>query len=458
MFPSIARVPFVLSALSVALVAAQAVQSFPSFKKLTAHALYMGEGVDAADFDKDGVLDIVNGPYWFKGPDFTRKFLYAPVAPTGRDVSLGWELGPANAPWGNHAHDFNGDGWADIVLLERPEATVYWYENPKGSAGVWKRHVARSAIGHESRHITDRDGDGFPEFLGAAGSGLALFEPDRANPTAAWKNIPIGNGSFEFGHGLGLGDVDGDGRQDALCATGWYAQPASPTGTWTFNAYDFKSSTPAPRVTQALNGGSHMHAYDVDGDGLNDVVTGLNAHGYGLAWFKQVRSGSAITFTRQMIMGEESEKAKYGAAFSQLHSVRLDDIDGDGLKDIVTGKTFWAHPPEWGDPGASGESVLYAFKLIRENGSARFQPLLLDSKSGVGRHILVRDMDGDGKPDIVSGNKSGLYVFTQVPSTRLTFSPLSKNIRLEGIEFWALPGGFFDLQGRIRDFPQKSKP
>ena len=33
--------------------------------------------------------------------------------------------------------------------------------------------------------------------------------------------------------------------------------------------------------------GAEMAVYDVNGDGFNDVVSGLNAHGFGLAWFEQ---------------------------------------------------------------------------------------------------------------------------------------------------------------------------
>lgn len=396
-----------------------------SFQKTTVHSLYLGEGVDIGDFNRDGSSDIVNGPYWFQGPDYKTRHLYAPVAPTGRDVSLGWEVGPANAPWGNHVADFNGDGWDDIMIFERLESTVWWYENPKGGTGMWKRQAGRSAIGHESRHIGDIQGDARPEFIGASKDSLGWFEPDWASPASAWKFHGMGKGEFEFGHGLGMGDVNGDGRMDALCANGWFEQPVSAaTRPWPFHAQSFKSETPAPRVSPALNGGSHMYAYDVDGDGLNDVVTALNAHGWGLAWFKQVKGQDGrITFVRNMIMGDSTEKAKYGVAFSQLHSVRLADVDGDGLKDIVTGKTWWAHPPEWGDPDGTGTPVLYLFKLTRENGTARFQPQFLDDKSGVGRHILVKDINGDGRQDIITGNKSGLYVFTQVPASNLMFRP-----------------------------------
>ena len=40
-------------------------------------------------------------------------------------------------------------------------------------------------------------------------------------------------------------------------------------------------------------GGSQMFAYDVNGDGLNDIITALAAHGFGLAWYEQYREGTA---------------------------------------------------------------------------------------------------------------------------------------------------------------------
>ena len=37
------------------------------------------EGVELGDFNKDGQLDVVAGPYWYAGPDLTKSYAYRPV-------------------------------------------------------------------------------------------------------------------------------------------------------------------------------------------------------------------------------------------------------------------------------------------------------------------------------------------------------------------------------------------
>ena len=84
-----------------------------------------------------------------------------------------------------------------------------------------------------------------------------------------------------------------------------------------------------------------MYAYDVDGDGDNDVITSLSAHNFGLAWHEQIKVDGKIAFRQHLIMGSKRAENRYGILFSELHTVNLVDMDGDGLKDIVTGKTYW---------------------------------------------------------------------------------------------------------------------
>jgi hypothetical protein len=153
-----------------------------------------------------------------------------------------------------------------------------------------------------------------------------------------------------------------------------------------------------------------MYAYDVNGDGLNDVITSLQAHGYGLAWFEQYREGNEIKFREHRIMGSEPKDNRYGLKISQLHAVDLVDMDGDGLKDIVTGKRFWAHGPG-GDAEPAAPAVVYWFKLVRNaDKTIDWIPQFVDDDSGVGTQVLASDVNGDALPDIVVGNKKGTFV------------------------------------------------
>src|SRR5690625_4726909 len=189
---------------------------------------------------------------------------------------------------------------------------------------------------------------------------------------------------------------------DFMMADGWWENPGTlwdGVTPWPFHPFDF-----AP-------GGAQMHAYDVDGDGLNDVITSLDAHGWGLAWYRQTRDGDEISFEQHLIMGEALADNTFGVRFSQPHALDLVDMDGDGVKDLVTGKRFWGHGP-MGDSEPNAPAVLYWFKLTRNgDGSGDFTPYLVDDNSGVGVEVATGDISGNGSPDIVVSNKKGTFVF-----------------------------------------------
>ena len=161
-----------------------------------------------------------------------------------------------------------------------------------------------------------------------------------------------------------------------------------------------------------------MFVYDVNGDGLNDVISSLNGHGWGLSWFEQLESATKeVDFREHVIMSKEEENTDnpYGVQFSQLHALVVIDVDNDGLKDILTGKTYRAH--EFRDPGSRQPAVIYWFRLTRVEDRVEYVPHLIDDHSGIGRQLVTADMNSDGLLDFVVGNKYGAFVFLQ--QTRL---------------------------------------
>jgi hypothetical protein len=243
------------------------------------------------------------------------------------------------------------------------------------------------------------------------GGYMGYASPDWKNPTQPWTfHRCTSKGPYQrYTHGIGYGDVNGDGRTDLLEARGWWEQPASLEGDpeWKHHPVQFGQ------------GGAQMFAYDVDGDGDNDVITSIQAHGYGLAWFEHVKGEDrAIAFREHRFMDDAAEKSPYGVKFSQPHAIDLVDMDGDGLKDIITGKRWWAHGPG-GDAEPMADPVIYWFKLVRNSkqphavNGVDWVPHLIHKESGVGTQVAAGDVNGDGMPDVVVGNKRGGFVHIQ---------------------------------------------
>lgn len=378
------------------------------FKKITLTDLYYCDGIAAGDFNRDGKMDIVAGPFWYEGPTFTNHHEFYSGKPFPTEPS------PTDSMF-DFVHDFNGDGWPDILVLGRVHLhQAFWYENPQGKPGPWKKHFVFDRIKGESPAFEDIDGDGKPELLTHDGERWGLVQADPVDPTKPWHFKPItGVGKYEqFYHGEGFGDVNGDGRVDLLLNEAWYEQPAARNAEWIRHEYKFGDK-----------GGAQMFAVDVDGDGDKDIISALDGHGWGLAWFEQVAEDGKVTFKKHVIMGAREDAAKYGVAFSQPHALAITDIDGDGLPDIVVGKRRWAHGPK-GDVEPMAEPVLYWFRLVRDGKNSHFEPHLIDRESGVGVQVTTADMNGDGRPDILTVSKLGAFLFlNQAPPVHASVFP-----------------------------------
>ena len=392
--PTTSRTAFALACLVAAIGAAPhaLAQTVAPFERAHVSTDYWAEGADVGDFDGDGVMDVTSGPWWWRGPDFAvQHALYAGTS---------HPLLSYSPHFTSHVFDVDGDGDDDVVAIRFPGLAASWFENPGAGVGAWNEHLVFASVGSESPAFVDLVAGGALELLCAVGTDVGYLTPDPIDPLAPWTFHTIFATPFplQFLHGLGAGDVNGDGRSDVLLGAGWLEQPASLAGDppWTFTTWSFGSLA-----------GSQMFTTDVDGDGDNDLVSSIDAHGYGLSWFES--SGGALpTFTEHTILPRTFAPPATGQ-FSQLHALALADIDGDGLDDIVSGKTYLAHNGT--DPGAFDPALLCWFRLDRSTAPPTFEQHVVDSDSGVGRQVVVRDVNGDARPDIVVGNKKGVLVF-----------------------------------------------
>jgi len=363
---------------------------------------YYGWSMAAGDFNHDGVLDVTIGNRYYLGPTFQESrelYLAQPYNPAK-------EYAPAMV---NYAADYTGDGWDDILVVESRPPVLY--VNPRGESRRWTRYAISPAVTSEAIAFKDIDGDGKANPIFAGGNVVQWIAPDPANPTAPWKVYVVSTPGPPGAsiHGVGGGDVNGDGRLDIIVPHGWYEQPASGPRTvpWTFHQGAFG---------RAGNAGGEFEVFDVNGDKVPDIVTSLAAHGFGLAWYEQKKGadGAESTWVEHMIMGDFAANNPGNVTFSELHALTAADIDGDGVKDIVTGKRHWAHEESYVDPDPMGAAVVYVFRTVRDPkapGGARFVPELIHNRSGVGSMVQTADLNKDGAPDVMVATNTGGWIF-----------------------------------------------
>jgi hypothetical protein len=391
-------------------------QTSSHFRKQQLNEFYYSWSPAIADINRDGIPDIVTGPNYYLGPDYTEAheiyvahtFNASDEYPLNSRVKL--------------AYDFTGDGWPDVLSPGLGDGALY--VNPHGESRRWDKFQVLHDITTEVALLRDVDGDGKSEVVYAQAGVMGYAKPDPAAPTKPWIFHAVSSGPRVNAHGLGVGDINGDGRPDIVNSDGWWEQPVQKSTTpWTFH----------PQKLGDRGGAAEMAVYDVNGDGLNDVVGGLAAHGFGLAWFEQKRAADgSISFVTHMIMDDYSTASSNagGITFSELHAAASADVDGDGVPDFIVGKRYWSHQDGYADPDPYGPPVLYVYRTVRNPkapGGAEFVPELISNKSGIGSRIDAVDLNNDGAIDIIVTDDRGTFIFWGLPRTRPWRQPARSN-------------------------------
>lgn len=371
------------------------------WERVQLDARFRSEGAAAADFNNDGLVDVVAGDFWYEAPHWTRH-----------------EIRPAGSYWAGNGYsnsfcnwtwDINGDGWNDIILVGFPGAPFHWYENPKGKEGHWREHVIWHSICNETPLFTDVTGDGKPDIVCGSQpeAQMGYLEiPEGDAVYSKWDFVPISepgdpatNGTFKYYHGLGATDVNGDGRRDITICHGFWEAPKELDGSaWTFH----------PGLLREPGGDSvvktaDLYAVDLDLDGDQDLL-GSSAHAFGIWWFEnQGEQDGTVTYASHLI--DES--------LSQTHALWFGDIDNDDDLELVTGKRYFAH--NGGDPGGLDPVKMIIVDVTPAKGGPQFslREIRAGRDTGIGTQFSVVDVDRNGLLDLVLSNKKGVNLLLQ---------------------------------------------
>ena len=395
------------------------------------------EGISLLDMNGDGFTDLLSGAYWYENPGTQggtwKQHQFRTVGVHNEFVN----------DCGEWVVDVDHDGLPDLVTTGWISNGLIWYRNPGPKAtaagAMWQPEKITDSFDTEGGAFFDINGDGKPDLALAHYNRAGVLWVDFSGPKPRVHHV---GGREQDGHGIGVADIDGDGKADILTTHGWFQQIDANNDKWQWHAdWDIGDA------------GFPILGYDVNHDGKMDLIYG-QGHGYGLYWLEQAGAPAHRTWIRHTI--DES--------FSQSHALALVDIDGDGVPELITGKRYRGH--SGADPGSYDPVVIYAYKLPTQAqltsaashasaaataGLAGMQianpaadplflriPLSENGTASAGTQFVAADLDHDGDIDLASAGKLGVHVLENLKINKASKAAREETQPLN--RTWPFPG------------------
>ena len=319
------------------------------------------------------------------------------------DNCWGCNLTPQQASAGVVSADFNHDGFSDVVALNAAFPLFQGSSNlvsylSNGAAGTFAAPVM-TQTNNNPLFIASADinGDGLPDVVTASfvDGSLAVFFNDAS--AAGTFNAPLVLSSPGASQ-VAIGDVTGAGMQDLVSAD--------------FGVSLFVQTSPGTFATpiSLYSGGANWVAVgDLNGDGIGDVALTDNV---GVKVLLHTGAAGTTTYAAPVSVFTATVNANVFGA----NLIAIADVNGDGSNDLVIT-----------DPGPTGGAAPTVNILLQNTATPGtfLAPVSYTTAPGdLPQSIIVQDVDGDGRPDIIIGGQQTVTVLIQAhaPAAKGTFN------------------------------------
>lgn len=363
-----------------------------TMQQVSTFGIYNGHLVDIGN---DGDLDIVGPRSYWTGPLYIFENRQGEEGRSQNDWNYirvdstrtrydGKESG-GGGWFGLAMGDVTGDGYQDIA------SGKWFYRNPGGDmTGAWERITLEDGI--DNLLIVDVDGDEYGDIIGARCNEQFWLEATDREGTE-WMMTRIGTlpvcDHQTSSQGYNLAQLVAGGRPEVILAG---------DGIFYLEIPDDPSSGPWPATTvlPGGNNGEWVSPGDMDGDGDLDIVGAYNIgdEGIGIAWWENPGDGSG-----------NWRQHEVGRAEHYVDKVIAADVDGDGHQDLVVTEERW--------PGREPDANMFWFESPGDPKKAGWKRHKIVTQYTM-NNLDVADVDGDGDPDIVTGEHKGPRLFVQL--------------------------------------------
>jgi hypothetical protein len=287
--------------------------------------------------------------------------------------------------------DVNKDGRPDVIGMTQRLTELAWYENP-----TWERHVMiKDMKAMVNLAAYDIDGDGIPEVaiqnefsMNAAQSpGLVWLLQHQGDPRQPWKMTKIDQ--LITSHHIAWADVDGDGKKELI-----NAPLIGPKGA-------------APRFDQDRVPLVYYHVpKNVDGEWkrllIDDQLNGILHRARVVKWVDGKRDQILTTGYDGIKLHQASGAGdKIRWEHTLLSKGHEEEPPRAGTSDVAVGRIKGSRILAAVEPWHGNEVVVYT-----ADKSKGWRRKVIFSELTEGHEVCVGDFNGDGRDDIVAGDRA----------------------------------------------------